>query len=70
MKKIIIFTIFCYQKVISIILKNVLGINKFCRYSPTCSEYARLKIKENGVLKGGALSLIRIAKCHPFTKAV
>jgi putative membrane protein insertion efficiency factor len=37
-----------------------------CRYSPTCSEYARLAILEHGVLRGGALALRRLARCQPL----
>lgn len=37
-----------------------------CRYSPTCSEYARLAILEYGVVRGTALALRRIASCQPL----
>lgn len=37
-----------------------------CRYSPTCSEYARLAILKHGVLRGGALTLWRLARCQPL----
>ena len=37
-----------------------------CRFYPTCSTYARLALEKHGLIKGGALSLIRIAKCHPY----
>ena len=38
-----------------------------CRYHPTCSAYAEQAVKQHGVLKGWALALIRIARCHPFS---
>jgi putative membrane protein insertion efficiency factor len=37
-----------------------------CRFYPSCSTYARHAIIKYGILKGGGLALIRIAKCHPF----
>ncbi len=37
-----------------------------CRFTPTCSEYARLAILKHGAGRGGALALGRLMKCHPF----
>lgn len=37
-----------------------------CRYSPTCSEYARLAILKHGVLRGFGLALWRLARCQPL----
>jgi len=37
-----------------------------CRFYPTCSEYTLEAITEHGVLKGLALSVQRIGKCHPW----
>ncbi|HDL20093.1 MAG TPA: membrane protein insertion efficiency factor YidD [Nitrospirae bacterium] len=37
-----------------------------CRFSPTCSEYAREAILKYGMLRGGWMSLRRISRCHPF----
>ncbi len=41
-----------------------LGAN--CRYRPTCSAYARQAVEKYGALKGSALALKRILRCHPF----
>lgn len=38
-----------------------------CRYSPTCSEYARLAVLEHGVLAGGGKALVRLLRCQPLT---
>jgi len=37
-----------------------------CRFYPTCSHYGIESMKRFGVFKGGWLTLMRIAKCHPF----
>ena len=37
-----------------------------CRFEPTCSDYAIAAIEQHGLLRGLRLSLIRVAKCHPF----
>jgi hypothetical protein len=37
-----------------------------CRFAPTCSEYARLALLKHGLVRGGALAIGRVARCHPF----
>lgn len=37
-----------------------------CRFSPTCSQYAREAIAKYGVLRGGWKSIKRIARCNPL----
>lgn len=37
-----------------------------CRFTPTCSEYAREAVLKYGVFRGSALSLRRLSRCHPF----
>lgn len=36
-----------------------------CRYSPTCSEYSIIAVKENGILKGLEMTYYRIESCRP-----
>ncbi len=51
-----------YQKIISPVLPAS------CRYSPTCSTYAIQSLKKYNLIKAIYLILIRIFKCHPWSK--
>lgn len=66
MKKFLILSLVFYQKIVSPAIHSLLGINKNCRFDVTCSEYAKNKITNEGAIKGGYLSLIRLFKCQPF----
>lgn len=61
MKKILIFLIKTYQKIPG-------NFHNYCKYIPTCSNYAIIAINRFGCIKGCFISLIRILKCNPFTK--
>ena len=37
-----------------------------CRFMPTCSQYAVDALGEYGLIKGGWLALVRLAKCGPW----
>jgi len=39
-----------------------------CRFQPTCSEYAAVAIATHGPLRGSALALGRLLRCHPFSR--
>jgi hypothetical protein len=39
-----------------------------CRFQPTCSEYAAIAIATHGPLRGLALALWRLLRCHPFSR--
>ena len=70
--------IFSHSKILPVML--IVGLIRFyqlfispifgsyCRFLPTCSEYAILSIKNHGPIKGIILSIKRICSCHPFGK--
>ncbi|MFA5010142.1 MAG: membrane protein insertion efficiency factor YidD [Patescibacteria group bacterium] len=68
MKQLLINLIALYQKTLSpdhgwISVRNLGG---YCRFQPTCSEYAKQSIEEYGVIKGSFLAIARISRCHPW----
>ena len=58
MKKILISLINLYQKL-------PISTHSYCKYTPTCSEYAKIAINRFGVIKGIYLSIKRILRCNP-----
>lgn len=57
---ILLLPIWIYQKVISPYTPPS------CRFTPTCSEYARQALLKHGPIKGLWLAIKRIARCHPW----
>ncbi|GIU93251.1 MAG: putative membrane protein insertion efficiency factor [Acidimicrobiia bacterium] len=49
-----------YQKLVSP------GLGTNCRFVPTCSSYAIGAIERYGVIRGGAMALRRLGRCHPL----
>lgn len=37
-----------------------------CRFTPTCSEYARQALIKHGPVKGLCLAIRRLLRCHPW----
>jgi len=40
----------------------------YCRFRPTCSEYAILSIQKYGIIKGSLKAMWRILRCNPWNK--
>ena len=49
-----------YQKFVSPFLGSQ------CRFSPSCSEYAREAIERFGIFQGTLKFFLRLLHCHPF----
>ena len=62
MGKAIILIINFYQNFISVIFKNILGIDRMCKFSPTCAEYTKQMVKKHGFF-GILLGAKRIGGC-------
>ena len=52
--------IWLYQKLISPILPPS------CRYTPSCSQYAKEALLKYGIFKGSFLAIKRILSCNPW----
>jgi len=37
-----------------------------CRFTPTCSEYARLALLKHGLARGLTLAVWRLLRCQPL----
>jgi uncharacterized protein len=60
MKAVALFLIRAYQLTLSPLL------GRHCRYYPTCSAYSSEAIAKYGFLRGTALGIRRLLRCHPF----
>lgn len=40
----------------------------FCRYAPSCSQYAYQAISKYGIIKGAAKTLYRVLRCNPWSQ--
>lgn len=40
----------------------------YCRFRPTCSDYAIQAIEKYGVFKGGLMAAWRVLRCNPWNK--
>ncbi|OGE84371.1 MAG: membrane protein insertion efficiency factor YidD [Candidatus Doudnabacteria bacterium RIFCSPHIGHO2_01_FULL_49_9] len=38
----------------------------YCRFYPTCSEYAKQAVLSHGLWLGGTMAIWRVLRCNPF----
>ncbi len=60
LQHILITLIRLYQLVLSPFMGNQ------CRFTPTCSQFAREAVEKHGAFKGAWLAIRRIGRCHPW----
>ncbi|HTV92573.1 MAG TPA: membrane protein insertion efficiency factor YidD [Verrucomicrobiae bacterium] len=60
MRTALIFPIRLYQWLVSPLL------GPSCRFYPSCSQYAVEAIQKHGAVRGIALALARLMRCHPW----
>jgi putative membrane protein insertion efficiency factor len=53
-----------YRFAVSPVLHALIG--PACRFEPSCSRFASDAIRVHGVMRGGAMALRRLARCHPL----
>jgi putative membrane protein insertion efficiency factor len=58
--RLLVFLLELYKRRISPLLPRA------CRFTPTCSEYARLAILKHGPWRGSLLATGRLLRCQPF----
>ena len=60
---------FCI-KMIRFYQKNISPLKKYgwCKYTPTCSQYALEAYQKYNFFKATRLSVWRILRCNPFSK--
>lgn len=63
MKWILVSLIKLYQKI-------PFSSHKYCRFAPTCSEYAKEAIITYGSFKGTYMAIKRIMRCNPLSKTI
>ncbi|MEI8360614.1 MAG: membrane protein insertion efficiency factor YidD [bacterium] len=70
MKKLLIRLIRIYQKTLSFDhgFFKFLYPHGYCRFYPSCSEYAIEALNKHGLVRGSFLAIYRILKCNPFNK--
>jgi putative membrane protein insertion efficiency factor len=64
LSKILVFPFVALIKVYQKMVSPLLG--QQCRFTPTCSQYAKEALEKHGVFKGGWMSVKRIARCNPW----
>ena len=67
LKKISILPFLLLIRIYQSLISPLLGPS--CRFTPTCSQYAKEALKKHGLFKGLYLTLKRLSSCHPWGKS-
>lgn len=63
---ILIAAVRAYQWTLSPLKAALLGPAARCRFTPSCSDYAREAVRRFGVWRGSHLAVRRLLRCHPW----
>lgn len=61
-KRLLLWAIDVYRRFVSPLLPES------CRFTPTCSTYARTAVDRYGAIKGARLAIARILRCNPWNR--
>ena len=67
LKKISVLPFLLLIRIYQSLISPLLGPS--CRFTPTCSQYAKEALKKHGLFRGLYLTLIRLSSCHPWGKS-
>lgn len=56
-------------KLIKLYKRTPLHSHSYCRFIPTCSDYAITALDRFGLFKGSLLAIRRILRCRPHGKS-
>ena len=59
-------TIIGLVRVYQFTLSPIFG--RYCRFQPTCSNYMIQAVEKYGAVRGAAMGIWRILRCHPFCR--
>jgi len=65
-KAVLLALVWFYRRFVSPVHHALVG--PCCRFEPTCSAYAEDAVRQHGALRGGWLTVRRLARCHPFAR--
>lgn len=65
MKYIALVFITGYQLFLSPLFRAMTGSSSVCRFTPSCSDYAKEQIMHNGIVRGGTSAFRRLIACRP-----
>ena len=64
-QSVVLHGIHAYQHVLAPVADRI-GIR--CRFTPTCSRYAEIVIRRDGIVRGGWKTAKRVLGCGPWTR--
>lgn len=70
MKFLLLFLIKIYQKTLSFdhgFIGKLFPNTRYCRYTPSCSQYGYESIERFGAIRGSILAIKRVARCNPWS---